>query len=238
MNDVVSAYEQVMSRIADAAVRAGRDAQDIRLLPVSKTWPVEHIAPLVQTHPQIMLAENKVQEAEAKAAECSERGLDVRWSIVGHLQRNKAKFVARFAHELQTLDSLALARELNKRLETEDRTLDVMIQVNTSGEEQKFGVTPDAALELAQALEPLDRLRLTGLMTVAIAGARAESTGEVTACFDRLVEVQSTLRDAGVPGSVDDLSMGMSQDFEDAIAHGATTVRVGTAIFGARDYSR
>lgn len=238
MNDVVSAYEQVMSRIADAAVRAGRDAQDIRLLPVSKTWPVERIAPLVQAHPQIMLAENKVQEAEAKAAECSERGLDVRWSIVGHLQRNKAKFVARFAHELQTLDSLALARELNKRLETEDRTLDVMIQVNTSGEEQKFGVTPDAALELAQALEPLDRLRLTGLMTVAIAGARAESTGEVTACFDRLVEVQSTLRDAGVPGSVDDLSMGMSQDFEDAIAHGATTVRVGTAIFGARDYSR
>lgn len=238
MNDVVTAYEQVMSRIADAAVRAGRDAQDIRLLPVSKTWPVEHIAPLVQAHPQIMLAENKVQEAEAKAAECSERGLDVRWSIVGHLQRNKAKFVARFAHELQTLDSLALARELNKRLESEDRTLDVMIQVNTSGEEQKFGVTPDAALELAQALEPLDRLRLTGLMTVAIAGARAESTGEVTACFDRLVEVQSTLRDAGVPGSVDDLSMGMSQDFEDAIAHGATTVRVGTAIFGARDYSR
>ena len=113
-----------------------------------------------------------------------------------------------------------------------------MIQVNTSGEEQKFGVEPDAALALARELAAFERLRLTGLMTVAIAGARAQDESEVAACFDRLVEVQQRLRDDdAVTGCVDDLSMGMSGDFELAIAHGATTVRVGTAIFGARDYT-
>ncbi|GAA1703033.1 YggS family pyridoxal phosphate-dependent enzyme [Propioniferax innocua] len=238
MDGVVKRYEEVTERVAEASRKAGREPGSVRLLPVAKTWPVDHISGLLRHEPGLMLAENKVQEAEAKATECVEQGLDARWSIVGHLQRNKAKFVARFADELQTLDSVALARELQKRLDTEDRTLDVMIQVNTSGEEQKFGVEPDAALTLARELAAFDRLRLTGLMTVAIAGDRAQDQSEVAACFDRLVDVQQRLRDDDtVTGCVDDLSMGMSGDFELAIAHGATTVRVGTAIFGARDYT-
>lgn len=165
MHDVVAAYDAVRGRIEDAARAAGRDPRHVRLLPVSKTWPTDHVAPLLQAHPGLTLAENKVQEADAKAAACAERGLAARWSIVGHLQRNKAKFVARFADELQTLDSVELATELQKRLDAADRTLRVMIQVNTSGEEQKSGVGPDAVLPLAREIAAFDRLRLTGLMT-------------------------------------------------------------------------
>lgn len=238
MMDVVTAYESVRERVDAACRAADRDPASVRLLPVTKTWPVDHIAPLLTAHPGMLLAENKVQEAEAKAAECAERGFAATWSIVGHLQRNKAKNVARFADELQTLDSTALAKELEKRLETEDRTLDVLIQVNTSGEEQKFGVEPDAALPLARELASFPRLRLRGLMTVAIAQDRADAAA-VTACFDRLVAVRERLLDDGrVVGEPHELSMGMSGDFELAIARGATTVRVGTAIFGARAYAR
>lgn len=240
MVDVVAQYRQVRERVDRACREAGREPGSVRLLPVSKTWPVAHLEPLLaELGERAWLAENKVQEAQGKAAELSDRGIPARWSIVGHLQRNKARHVAEFADELQTLDSERLAVELNKRLETVDRTLQVLLQINTSGESQKAGIEPEAALDLARALAPLERLQLRGLMTVPIAAAEAgpEPVQAIAACYDRLVQVQDQLRQDGrVPGTVDELSMGMSQDFELAIAHGATTVRVGTAIFGGRSY--
>ena len=152
--------------------------------------------------------------------------------MIGHLQSNKAKLVAEFASEFQGLDSLPLAAELERRLQAAGRRLDVLIQVNSSGEDSKFGLPPAEVTAFASALAPFDALRVRGLMTLALPSPDAD---QVAACFQRVLAVQRDLRDAALDGqSFDELSMGMSGDFELAIAHGSTQVRIGTAIFGAR----
>lgn len=220
----------VRARIARAAERAGRDPDEVRLLPISKTI----------TEPRMRMAiaagcrtfgENKVQEARRKADALADEGpLD--WVIVGHLQTNKAKYVARFARELQALDSVRLAEALDRRLELEDRELDVLVQVNTSAEPSKFGLPPDEVAAFLMELPRFPRLRVRGLMTLAILSGDAE---RVRACFVRLRALRDRLREDAPDGvALDELSMGMSGDYEIAIEEGATVVRVGQAIFGAR----
>ena len=227
--EIAAGLEGVRERIAAAAREAGRDPEGIRLLPVSKTVPAERLRAAVAAGCR-ELGENKVQEAAGKAAELAD--LELRWSVIGHLQRNKAKDVAAFAHELQSLDSLRTAEALERRLQGEGRSLEVMVQVNTSGEESKSGLGPEQLPELLSELEQFETLRVTGLMTIAM---DSEDDQRVLGCFRLLRQLRDRAREDG-PGFVGDgeLSMGMSGDLELAIAEGATCVRAGRAIFGQR----
>lgn len=220
----------VRARIDQACVQAGRDPQEVRLLPVSKTHPADYLR-LAYAAGCRMLGENKVQEAYQKWQELEDLK-DLQWCVIGHLQTNKAKYVARFASEFHALDSLRLAQALQQRLEIEDRYLDVLVQINTSGEENKYGITPEQAPELITQLGQFSRLRVRGLMTLAM---NSENDQAVRGCFIKLRELRDSLQAIAPQGmQLTELSMGMSGDFELAIAEGATIVRIGQAIFGAR----
>lgn len=219
----------VHARIAAACMRAGRDPHSVRLLPVSKTVDEARLRLAVEAGCDT-LGENKVQEAKGKAEAMADLGIC--WSVIGHLQTNKARDVARFASEFQALDSLRVAQSLDQRLAQEGRQLDVFVQVNTSGEASKYGLGPIEVADFVQQLPAFSQLRVRGLMTLAVLSADPE---QVRPCFVRLRELRDRLR-ATLPAgiSLDELSMGMSGDFEIAIEEGATIVRVGQAIFGAR----
>ncbi len=216
--------DEVRARMHAACQRAGRDPAEVRLLPVSKTVPA-HIVRIAHGLGLNAFGENKVQEAQAKSAELAD--LPLRWSVIGHLQTNKARDVARFAHEFQALDSLRLARELDRRLQIEHRTLDVYVQVNTSGEDSKFGLAPDQVAAFVTELHAFPRLQPRGFMTLAIF---SDDHIRVRACFRLLRE----LRDAIAHPQLTGLSMGMSGDMEIAIEEGASVIRVGQGIFGKR----
>lgn len=230
MVDVRSNLAEVRARIDTACRAVGRDPGEVRLLPVSKTRGLDVIRQAYDAGYH-RLGENRVQEALSKW-EGSRDWPGVEWAIIGHLQTNKARDVARFAAEFQALDSLRLARELDRRLQAEGRALDVLIEVNSSGESQKSGVAPADAPALAAELRAYDALRVRGLMTVAVL---SPDPARVAGCFEAMRTLQEHLRqDDRAAGSYHELSMGMSGDFELAIAHGATCVRVGRAIFGER----
>lgn len=217
----------VRARIAAAAARAGRDPASVRLLPVSKTVSSDRIRAAVAAG-CTELGENKVQEARRKATELADLG--VAWSVIGHLQTNKAKYVAEFAAEFQALDSLRVAEALDRRLQRAGRSLDVLVQVNTSAEQSKFGLPPEDVPAFLAKLPDYPALNVRGLMTLA---EFTSDAARVRACFVRLRELRDRLR-GDAPGDLTELSMGMSGDFEIAVEEGATIVRVGQAIFGAR----
>lgn len=221
---------QVRARIAAACTRAGRDPASVRLLPVSKTVPAERVR-LAYAAGCRELGENKVQEASGKAQALADLP-GLRWSVIGHLQTNKARDVARFASEFQALDSLRVAEALERRLQVEGRSLDVLVQVNTSGEASKFGLPPEEVADFLRQMPALSALRVRGLMTLA---RLSDDPARVRPCFVLLRQLRDRLREEAPAGiALDELSMGMSGDFELAIEEGATTVRVGQAIFGAR----
>jgi pyridoxal phosphate enzyme (YggS family) len=229
VQEIASRLTSVRERIAGACMRAGRDADDVRLLPISKTVSASRLRAAFAAGIRTF-GENKVQEAKGKSEAL--RDLTLSWSIVGHLQTNKAKEVARFADEFQALDSLRVAEALDRRLEAEDRLLDVLVQVNTSGEISKFGLPPENVMAFVRELPAFTRLRVRGLMTLAVFSADED---HVRQCFRLLRDVRERLRGAAPDGlSFEELSMGMSGDFEVAIEQGATIVRIGQAIFGPR----
>lgn len=219
----------VRSRIACAAERAGRSPSAVRLLPVSKTVPEERIRLAVEAGCGTF-GENKVQEAKRKHDRLAD--LDVSWSVIGHLQTNKARDVAAFAGEFQALDSPRVAEALDRRLESAGRSLDVYVQVNTSGEASKYGLPPQQVPEFLTTLTRYPTLRVRGLMTLAVFTSAVE---RVRGCFVLLRTLRDRIRESDPellgPG---ELSMGMSGDYETAIEEGATVVRVGQAIFGPR----
>ena len=220
----------VQARIDAACRRAGRDKATVRLLPVSKTKPEASLR-LAYAAGCRLLGENKVQEAFGKWTAMQDLD-DLHWSVIGHLQTNKAKLVARFASEFQALDSLRVAEALERRLQAEGRSLDVFVQINTSGEARKYGLVPEDAQRFIQELPAFPALRVRGLMTLALFSAEAE---RVRQCFILLRNLRDQLRQSAPAGiEMEELSMGMSGDFEIAIEEGATVVRVGQAIFGAR----
>ena len=236
--------QALSQRVAAAAAAAGRDGESIRILPVSKTHPVADLREALAAGVS-EFGENKPQELAAKAAELGANlGLSAdgneaspRWIQIGNLQRNKAKLIVANGAELQSLDSAKLAQTLNRLLDQAGRTLEVMIEVNTSGEDAKHGVAPEETLELARLVIDQPRLHLIGLMTVA---AHVDQVGErgVFEMFSQLAGLREAV--SGLPGGADcrELSMGMSGDFELAIAAGSTCVRVGSALFGPRDYAQ
>ena len=219
----------VHERIDSAARKAGRDPSEIRLLPVSKTVSESRIRNALAAG-CTRLGENKVQEAARKHEALADTPAE--WAIIGHLQTNKAKDVAAFASEFQALDRLKVAEALDRRLQTHGRSLDVYVQVNTSGEASKFGVEPDGVLDLLTALKNIETLKVRGLMTLAVF---TDDKEPVRRCFRLLRHIRDSVRDTDPdligPG---ELSMGMSGDFELAIEEGSNVVRVGQAIFGRR----
>lgn len=229
VDDFTRHLASVNARIEAAAKRAGRDAGEVRLLPVSKTVPSERLRLAVEAGCH-ELGENKVQEAHRKHDEL--RDLDIAWSVIGHLQTNKAKDVAAFASEFQALDSLRVAEALERRLQAAGRSLDVLVQVNTSGEESKYGLAPAELPAFLEQLPRFETLRVQGLMTLAVF---SDDDARVRECFRVLRSLRDDARER-TPELIGraDLSMGMSGDFESAIEEGSTIVRVGQAIFGAR----
>ncbi|MBO9327661.1 YggS family pyridoxal phosphate enzyme [Achromobacter sp. HZ01] len=221
----------VHARIDAACERAGRDPAGVRLLPVSKTVDEARIR-LAYAAGCRCLGENKLQEVSRKWEAMADL-TDLKWSVIGHLQTNKAKLVARYAAEFQALDSLRVAEALDRRLQGEGRSLDVFVQVNTSGEASKYGLQPDETAAFLRQMPSFPSLRVRGLMTLALFSAEA---ARVRQCFVLLRTLRDRLRQECPQGvGLDELSMGMSGDYEIAIEEGATVVRVGQAIFGARN---
>ena len=221
------AWQDVVTRISRAARACGRDPAGVRLVAVSKTFPAEAIR-AVHALGQRDFGENYVQEAAAKMASLADLA-DIEWHLIGPLQSNKAAMAAsRFAW-VQTVDRVKIATRLDAARPVGMAPLSVCVQVNVSGEASKSGVTPGEVAGLARVIAGLPRLRLRGIMGIpepaADAARRRAQFRDLRDCFD---ECHAT----GLP--VDTLSMGMSADLEDAIAEGATLVRVGTSIFGAR----
>jgi len=229
ITDMSTRIEQIKTRIAQACLRVGRDPQEVTLLPVSKTFDDQAIRQAVSLGFK-RFGENRTQEIAQKApllADC-----EVEWVVIGQLQTNKAKEVARLAHELQSLDRLELAEALDRRLQLEGRSIDVLVQVKTSPEETKAGLEPSELIPFLRQLSRFQTMRVRGLMTMAIL---SEDQSAVRRCFTQLRELRDHARQEAIQGiELDRLSMGMSGDFEIAIEEGSTEIRVGSAIFGSR----
>lgn len=224
MTSIAEGLATVKERIVRAASACGRDPGSVRLVAVSKTKPAEAIREAYALG-QRDFGENYAQELAEKALALADLP-DLRWHFIGHLQSNKAKLVSPISHLVHTVDSASLAKELSKRRPAERGPLDVLVEVNVAGEAQKQGLPPSSVGPLLEAIEAHENLRLRGLMTMPPHDLEAAKDA-----FDALVK----LRDAhGGAARLPELSMGMSEDLEVAIAAGATLVRVGTAIFGAR----
>jgi len=216
---------RVMERIEKAALRVGRDPKEIKLVAVSKTVGPARIKEAIEAGISI-LGENYVQEAKKKIEEI---GRPVAWHFIGHLQSNKAKYAVQLFDMIHSLDSIALAEELNRRAEQADRMFQVMIEINLSGEATKFGTDEGKILNLARRILQLNHLSLEGLMTMP---PYFDSPEMGRPYYIKLRELKEKMVIEGIP--MRELSMGMSNDFEIAIEEGATYVRVGTAIFGPR----
>jgi PLP dependent protein len=223
--------DEVRQRIAKAAAEASRDASSVALLAVSKTFPAEDVRAAFNAG-QRAFGENYVQEALAKITELADLRSEIEWHFIGPLQSNKTKVVAENFDWVHSVDRLKIAERLSDQRGDDMAALNVCLQVNVSGEASKSGVTPGETLALARAIAALPRLRLRGLMAIP---EPAGTLDEQRAPHRRLREIMDTLRTNGL--ELDTLSMGMSADIEAAILEGATMVRIGTAIFGARDYS-
>ncbi|WP_353146653.1 YggS family pyridoxal phosphate-dependent enzyme [Pollutimonas bauzanensis] len=231
-SSIASRLAQVQSRISDAAVRAGRMPDSVNLLPVSKTFGEEAIREAVRLGVR-RFGENKAQEIRSKYEPLADCGID--WVMIGHLQTNKAKDIARMASEVQSLDRMELAIALDRRLQQEGRAIDVLVQVKTSTEPSKYGLPPEELNTFLRRLsQETPTLRVQGLMTLAI---NVPSQEAVRACFRSLRELRDQAQNEAIEGiALSRLSMGMSGDFEIAIEEGSTEVRIGTAIFGGRIY--
>ena len=221
--------KKVQQQIADACARAGRAPTEVTLLPVSKTFGSDAIREMVSLGFN-RFGENRLQEVAQKAPELADCGIE--WVIIGHVQTNKAKEVAKYASELQSLDRLELAQALDKRLAPLNRTLKVLVQVKTSPEETKSGLEPENLVPFLQAVSKLPTLEVQGLMTMAVL---SDDEQAVRDCFRLLRQCRDEAAAAAIEGiSLNRLSMGMSGDMALAIEEGSTEVRVGSAIFGVR----
>jgi pyridoxal phosphate enzyme (YggS family) len=225
MNQVAKNLEEVRSRIAAAAIRAGRNPAMVKLVAVSKTVAAGRIKEAWDAGQQIF-GENYLQEAKAKIAAL---GPGPAWHFIGHLQSNKAKAAVELFGLIHGVDSLKLARAVEKAAAQMDKVQEILIQVNQAGEASKSGVNPEAAADLLREIAALPRLKVKGLMTM----PPFLDPEAVRPYFRALREFRDRLEQLGL-GPLPELSMGMSGDYEVAVEEGATLVRVGTAIFGRR----
>ena len=218
--------------MAAAAARAGRNPDEVTLVAVSKTMPLEAIR-AAWLAGQRVFGENRVQEAIEKASLWRERwpGDPISWHLIGHLQTNKVRDVVGAFDLVHSVDSLRLATALDQRARATGAVVPVLLEVHLSGEASKFGIEPDEVLPTVAAMRGLAGLRIGGLMTIAPYGTPGEAARPY---FRALRALRDRLRAAAPDSTLSDLSMGMTEDFEVAIEEGATLVRVGRAIFGER----
>lgn len=228
MSSIADNLKKVQERIQAAAERAGRRGEEIRLVAVSKTVPADLVREAIQAGVKI-LGENYVQEAKKKIADL---GQDVSWHFIGHLQTNKAKLAAHLFDLIHSVDSLRLAEELNRAGRQAGKIIPILLEVKLSKEPSKFGVEEEEVFKLAEGISPMENLAVQGLMTMPPFSPHPEDSRPF---FIRLRRLRDLLAAQKIPRiNMQELSMGMSSDFEIAIAEGATIVRVGTAIFGPR----
>ena len=220
---------EVEGRIARATLDAGREPGQVRLLLATKTVGPERIRVAIEAGADLV-GENRVQEVRPKYEALTD--LEYERHFIGHLQSNKVNALVPYVSCIESLDRISLADRLQGRLEREGETMEVLIQVNTTGEESKFGIEPDEAVEFAREIARGDALRVRGLMTI---GLFSEDPEVTRPSLSALRETADRVRDAAIEGvEMRELSMGMSGDLEVAIAEGATIVRVGSAVFGDR----
>lgn len=220
--------ETVKGKVAEACRRCGRGPGEVEIIAVTKTVDIQLIMEAIDNG-ITTVGENRVQEAWQKYQTIGQKAS---WHMIGHLQTNKVGRVLQFADLIQSVDSLHLAREIQRQAEKLRRVVAVLIQINTSGEETKFGFQPETASEAVEEIATLANIKVKGLMTI---GAFLPDPEEVRPCFRMLRELRETIK-TRIAGSVEMevLSMGMTGDYEVAIEEGATMIRVGTAIFGSR----
>lgn len=229
MSMVSDNLARIRERVEKAAAIARTQPESIRLIAVSKTKPVELIEEAISAG-LTDFGENRVQETVEKYDVIGDR---VRWHLIGHLQTNKAKHAARVCHMVQSVDNFALGQALDRHLRALDHVLPILIQVKTSEEDTKSGVEPDRVSELVEQLASLSSLSIQGLMTIP---AYTPDPEDARPSFQLLRALQDRVTNLHIPGvDLRYLSMGMTHDFEIAIQEGANMVRVGTALFGARD---
>ncbi|MFA5073383.1 MAG: YggS family pyridoxal phosphate-dependent enzyme [Nitrospirota bacterium] len=221
-------YKTVMDKICKAAERAGRESSSIKLVVVTKTVPAENIKAAIEAGAGI-LGENRVQEAKEKIEQL---GKIAHWHLIGHLQTNKAKYAVQLFDLIHSVDSLDLAKELNRQAAKIGKIQDVLVEVNIAREDSKAGTTVEKVSSLVEEAAPLSNISIKGLMTIP---PFLNDPEQVRPYFRILRELSEYIQKKAVPNvSMRELSMGMSNDFEVAIQEGATMVRIGTAIFGER----
>jgi pyridoxal phosphate enzyme (YggS family) len=228
MVDIKGNIAAVRQDIAEAAVRTGRDDRAIKIIAVTKTIAVDKIKTAIEAG-LTALGENRVQEMTAKMPELP---ADIEWHLIGHLQTNKVKYIADRVRMVHSLDSLALAKEIDRRGSRLGRRIPVLVQVNVAGETTKFGLRPGEVADFVAEAGSLPGLAVSGLMTMAPYVTDPEEARPV---FRGLRELGGRLKTMGIPGvTMDYLSMGMSNDYKIAVEEGANLLRIGSRIFGER----
>ena len=228
MVDVAANYRKIIDRVSEAALRVGRNPREIKLLAAAKSQSVELVQAAIAAGVRL-IGENYVQEAEEKRHAISEA---VEWHMIGHLQRNKVKAALNTFNLIQSLDSVALARELDKEGRKSGKRVRTLIEINLGDEQSKSGIARDKVAELVERVSQLAHLQVEGLMAVP---PFKENPEEIRPYFRSLRELQVELQGWKIPnGSFNELSMGMTHDYPIAIEEGATIVRIGTALFGPR----
>lgn len=231
-SEIKKNLDNIMLRARAAAEKSGRSLEDIKIIAVTKTVDVERINNVYEYGLRDM-GENRVQELLEKYDQLPS---DIKWHIIGHLQTNKVKYIVDKVQMIHSVDSMELAKEINTRAAKHQRKVDILLQVNVSGEETKFGINPENVNEYIAALSHMENIALKGLMTIA---PYAQDPQDVRPVFKNLYNIYIDIKNKRYDNvSMDYLSMGMSNDFEVAIEEGANVVRIGTSIFGKRDYSQ
>ena len=224
--------ENIRKNIDAACKRSGRDSKDVLLLAVSKTVDVDRIKIAVDCGLN-SLGENRVQEIMEKYEPMGE---NVKWHLIGHLQTNKVKYIIDKVELIHSVESIKLAEEINKQAKKHNLVMDVLVEVNMADEESKFGVKPEETESFIRELALMDNIRVRGLMTVA---PNVENGEENRVYFRNMKQLLVDINAKNINNiNMDILSMGMTGDYETAVEEGATIVRVGTGIFGKRDYTK
>lgn len=232
MADIKENLAKVRKNIEESCKKVGRDVSEVTLITVSKTKPLSDLR-IAYEEGSRDFGENKVQELVSKIDEMPS---DVKWHLIGHLQRNKVKYIAGKVAMIHSVDSYRLAEEINVQAKKNSCVIPILIEINIAGEDTKFGIKPEEAEELIREISELENVKVSGLMTIAPNVANPEENrAYFKAMKDLFVDISSKNID-NVEMKV--LSMGMTNDYTVAVEEGATMIRVGTGIFGARDYSK
>lgn len=223
--------ERILEKTAQAAIRSNRNPEDITVIAVSKTVDAERAREAVEGG-LVNLGENRVQELVNKYEQLTD--IHVKWHLIGHLQKNKVKYIIDKAALIHSVESLELAKEINKRALSHNITANVLIELNIGEEESKFGIGEDTVYDFMRSMEQFENIKILGLMTVA---PFTENPEDIRWVFKKMKEIFDKISGMTLKNTeMKYLSMGMTNDFEIAIEEGANIIRIGTAIFGARKY--